>query len=79
MIDAGIHPGDLLLVDRALEATPGRIVIAVINGELTVKRLHRQRGKLYLLPENPNYPSLEITEAMEFQVWGVVTTVIHPV
>ena len=79
MINAGIHPNDLLLVDRALEATPGRIVIAVINGDLTVKRLDKRKGKLYLLPENPDYPVLEVTEAMEFQVWGVVTTVIHPV
>lgn len=62
-----------------MDATSGRIVIAVVNGELTVKRLHKRQGKLYLLPENPHYPTLEITEAMEFQVWGVVTTVIHSV
>jgi DNA polymerase V len=79
MIDAGIHPGDLLVVDRALEPTSGRVVIAVVNGELTVKRLQRQRGKLYLVPENPDYQPLEISEAMAFEVWGVVTTVIHAV
>jgi len=79
MIGAGIHPGDLLLVDRSLEPRSSRVVIAVVNGELTVKRLYRRRGQLYLVPENPEYETLEITEAMEFQVWGVVTTVIHPV
>jgi DNA polymerase V len=77
MIEAGIHPADLLIVDRALDATSGRVIIAVINGELTVKRLHRARGKIYLVPANQNYPPIEITEAMEFQVWGVVTAVIH--
>lgn len=79
MLGAGIHPGDWLLVDRALEPTEGRIIIAVVNGELTVKRLNRSKGRLYLIPSNPSYPSLEIDEAMDFQVWGVVTTVIHAV
>jgi DNA polymerase V len=79
MINAGIHPGDLLLVDRALEPTCGRVVIAVVNGELTVKRLRRHKGRLYLVPDNQDYPPLEIDEAMDFHVWGVVTTVIHPV
>ncbi|UBF24258.1 translesion error-prone DNA polymerase V autoproteolytic subunit [Kovacikia minuta CCNUW1] len=79
MIGAGINPGDLLIVDRALEATSGRVIIAAINGELTVKRLHREQGKLYLIPENPNYQPIAIDPAMEFEVWGVVITVIHPV
>jgi len=79
MLGAGIHPGDLLLVDRAIEAVSGRIVIAVVNGELTVKRLYKRHSKWLLVPENPNYSAIEIDEAMEFQFWGVVTTVIHPV
>ncbi|KGF73850.1 peptidase S24 [Neosynechococcus sphagnicola sy1] len=78
MKGAGIHPGDLLVVDRALEPTEGRIIIAVVNGELTVKRLRRRKGRLFLIPDNQNYPDLEIDEAMDFQVWGVVTNVIHP-
>ena len=78
MIEAGIHPGDLLIVDRSLPPAVGKVVIAVINGELTVKRLFRERGKLFLMPENPAYPSLEITEEMDFMIWGVVTSVIHP-
>jgi DNA polymerase V len=77
MIRAGIHTGDLLIVDRSLEARDGRVVIAVVNGELLVKRL-RQRGEcVYLVADNPHYPSLLITEAMDFQVWGVVTNVVH--
>ncbi len=77
MIDAGIHPGDLLVVDRGLRPATGKVVIAVINGELTVKRLFKERNKLYLMPENPNYPAIEVTEAMDFMIWGVVTNVIH--
>ncbi|MEE3717957.1 translesion error-prone DNA polymerase V autoproteolytic subunit [Tumidithrix elongata RA019] len=78
MIDAGIHPGDLLIVDRAIAPTNGKIVIAVLNGELTVKRVRQSKQKLLLIPENPQYPSLEIRSEMDFQIWGVVTNVIHP-
>ena len=79
MIDVGIHPSDLLIVDRSLRPSSGRVIIAVINGELTVKRLiKKDNNKLYLMPENPNYPILEITEDMDFMIWGVVTNVIHP-
>jgi DNA polymerase V len=79
MIDVGIHPNDLLIVDRSLRPASGRVIIAVINGELTVKRLiKKENNKLFLMPENPNYPILEITEDMEFMIWGVVTNVIHP-
>jgi len=79
MIDVGIHPSDLLIVDRGLRPSSGRVIIAVINGELTVKRLIKEdNNKLYLMPENPNYPILEITEDMDFMIWGVVTNVIHP-
>jgi len=78
MVGAGIHPGDLLLVDRALEPVDGRIVIAVVDGELTVKRLRLRAGAVQLLAENDGYAPLLITEAMEFVIWGVVTNVIHP-
>jgi DNA polymerase V len=77
MINAGIHPGDLLIVDRSLRPNNGRIVIAVVNGELTVKKLFKERGKLFLMPENPSYPCIEINENMDFMIWGVVTNVIH--
>ena len=79
MVDAGIYSGDILVVDRSLEAKDGNIVIAVIDGELTVKRLQRAKNKIYLLPENANYKPIEITSEMNFEVWGVVSTVIHSV
>ncbi|MFP4369296.1 MAG: LexA family protein [Candidatus Kapaibacterium sp.] len=79
MINAGIHSGDILVVDRALDPKDGNIVIAVINGELTVKRLSRLKNKLFLLPENREYRPIEITSEMNFEVWGVVRTVIHSV
>lgn len=79
MLGAGIHPGDLLIVDRSMVARDGKIVIAVVNGELLVKRLKLEGKQPYLVAENPDYPELKITEAMEFQIWGVVTNVIHPV
>jgi len=79
MINAGIHNGDTLIVDRALEPADKKIVIAVINGEMTVKRIRKIKGKLFLMPENENFQPIEITEGSEFQIWGVVTNVIHPV
>lgn len=79
MIEAGIHSGDVLVVDRSLEPRDQKIVIAVLNGELTVKRIHYKQNRVYLLPENPDYPVLIVEEGMELQVWGVVTNVIHPV
>jgi DNA polymerase V len=77
MIDAGIQPDDLLIVDQSLSPENGKIVIAVINGELTVKRLCIQKNYLYLMPENPGYPGIEVTPEMDFRIWGVVTSVIH--
>ena len=77
MTGAGIHNGDLLIVDRSKEPISGNVVIAVIDGELTVKRLRIKKGKFTLEPENDNYQVQEITEGMEFEVWGVVTNVIH--
>lgn len=79
MLNAGIHHGDILIVDRALEVTNNKIVIAVINGELTVKRIRKQKGHVYLIAENPEFSPVQITDAMDFEVWGVVTNVIHPV
>lgn len=79
MIKAGIHDGDILIVDRSLEPTEGKIVIAVVDGECTVKRIHYKGSKLYLMPENDNYQPIIITNFNHsFDIWGVVTTVIHP-
>ena len=77
MIDAGIHSGDILIVDRAIDPGNKKVVIAVIDGELTLKRIRMMKGKLFLVPENNKYKPVEITEEMDFNVWGVVTNVIH--
>jgi DNA polymerase V len=77
MINAGIQPDDLLIVDRALEAINNKIVIAILDGELTVKRLSIVDGMYWLLPENESYSPIRIDENIDFVVWGVVTYVIH--
>ena len=77
MIGAGIHSGDLLIVDRAVTAIHNSVIIAVLNGDLTIKRLYRVGGILRLMPENPDYPPIEIHPGTDFDVWGVVTKVIH--
>ncbi len=77
MIEAGIHSGDILVVDRSLTPKDGNVVIAVIDGELTVKRIKQSKNKIFLLPENNNYKPIEITTEMHFEVWGVVSYVIH--
>jgi DNA polymerase V len=77
MIGAGIHSGDLLIVDKALEATSGKVVIAVVNGELTVKKLVRRDGVIYLMPENDKYKPIEVKDEIDLEIWGVVTSVIH--
>lgn len=79
MINAGIFPGDLLIVDRSLEAVNNKIVVAVLNGEFTVKRLKKRQGKITLLAENPAYPPIEILEESNFEIWGVVAHVLHAV
>ena len=77
MIGAGIQDNDLLVVDRSLNPVHRSIVIAVIDGEFTVKRLSKRAGKIKLLAENPDYAHIELQEGQELQVWGVVTSVIH--
>ncbi|WP_321390809.1 translesion error-prone DNA polymerase V autoproteolytic subunit [Emcibacter sp.] len=77
MTGAGIFPNDILVVDRSLDAKHGSIVIAVLDGELTVKRLYRKGGVLRLMPENPQFRPLEIRDGMDFQIWGVVRHAIH--
>jgi DNA polymerase V len=73
MTGAHIHDGDLLVVDRSIEPRHGHIVLAVINSEYTVKRLHHLNGIIELRAENPAYPPIHFREHDELQVWGVVT------
>lgn len=77
MTGAGIFPGDLLVVDRSLNPVNGSVVIAVVDGDFTVKRLSLSNGKIRLLPENSNFEPITITEQHDFQVWGVVAFSIH--
>jgi len=77
MVGAGIHDGDLLIVDKSLMPQHGSIVIAEIHGELTVKRLHRKNGEIALRAENPTYRAIPINEESQLVVWGVVTNVVH--
>jgi DNA polymerase V len=79
MLGAGIHPDDILVVDRSLEPVPGKIVICALNGELTVKRLERVNEQWQLKAENPAYADIVIHEELDMVIWGVVTHVIHAV
>ena len=79
MIKAGIHHNDILIVDRSIEPSDGKIVIAAVNGELTVKRLSIDGKKVQLVAENDNYEPIDITDDCDLHIWGVVTNVIHNV
>ena len=73
MTGAGIFDGDLLVVDRSLEPEPGDIVVAILNGEFTIKRFQRRGSCIELFPENPKFRKITLNENMEFEIWGVVT------
>lgn len=77
MVGAGIFNGDLLIVDRSLEASSGKVVIAEVDGQLTVKRLLKLSNNYSLQSENSSYPPIDLQEGNEVVVWGVVTHVIH--
>lgn len=79
MIAAGLHPHDILIVDRSLTAKSGKIVIAVLEGVLIVRRLQQKNHRLFLQTANKLCDEIEITQHMEMVIWGVVTTVIHSV
>ena len=77
MIGAGIHTGDVLVVDRSERPQSGQIVVVALNGELTVKRLKLQGKKPQLLPENPAYGPVPVDDLVDMKIWGVVKHVIH--
>jgi DNA polymerase V len=79
MIGAGIFDGDELIVDRGLDAHEGDVVVAVVNTELTVKRLSFRSGRMVLSPENPAYPEIVLSEHDEATIWGVATRCLHRV
>lgn len=79
MIDAGIDEGDELIVDRAIPPEHGRIVIAAVDGELTVKRFYQRDGVVKLIAENALHPDIELKEGQEMLIWGVVTRIIKSV
>lgn len=77
MTGAGIFPDDLLVVDRSVTARGGDIVVAVLDGEFTVKRLVRTAGRVALVAENPDFPPIRITSESDLQIWGVVRHAIR--
>lgn len=78
MIDVGIHSNDTMIVDSSLQPKNGNIVIAALNGELTVKRLSiKPDGHIFLIPENSQFSPIEINEESDFHIWGVVTNCIR--
>ena len=79
MKESGIFDGDILIVDRSVKLVNGKIIIAILNGELLVRRFHKNFSSAFLIPENSRYKSINLAEFNNFLVWGVVTYVIHPV
>lgn len=79
MIEEGISDQDVLVVDRSLEPTNGKVVVAIVSGEFVVRKIFEENRRLFLLAASKDYQPIEITEDIDFQVWGVVTSVIHRV
>jgi DNA polymerase V len=77
MTNAGILDGDLLIVDRSLKLDNGKVIVAILNGELLVRRFHKNFSSAFLIAENTRYKNINLAEFSNFSVWGVVTYVIH--
>lgn len=78
MMDAGIHDGDIVIVDRSIKAVSGKVIIAVLNGEMLIRRMEKTFNKLRLVPDTPKLAPIEVDASCDsFEVWGVVTWVIH--
>lgn len=79
MTGSGIHQGDVVIVDRSIEARSGKVIIAVLDGEMLIRRLEVSNGRRRLLPSSRDLAAIDIGETATFEIWGVVTYVIHSV
>ena len=79
MTGAGLDDGDLLVIDRSLNPENGKIAVCLVDGEFTVKRIKKEKNRLYLMPENKKYESIELKEENELIIWGIVEYVIKKV
>lgn len=77
MINAGIHDGDVVIVDRSIKPLSGKVIIAILNGDMLIRRLEKSINKVRLIPETPNLAPIDVDPFADFSVWGVVTYVIH--
>jgi DNA polymerase V len=77
MKDAGIFDNDILIVDRSVKVVNGKIIVAILNGELLVRRFHKNFSSAFLIPENNRYKNINLAEFNNFSVWGVVVYSIH--
>jgi DNA polymerase V len=77
MLDAGIHPGDVLIVDRSIKSASGKIIVAAVNGELMVRYFKNTMNKCWLEPANKRFRDISLEEFTEYRPWGVVTCVVH--
>jgi len=77
MQEAGIFDGDTLIVDRSVKLVNGSVIVAILNGELLVRRFHKNFSSAFLIAENNRYKNINLAEFSDFAVWGVVTYVIH--
>lgn len=77
MINAGIYDGDIVIVDRSIKPKSGRVVIAVVDGEMLIRRLDVTMNKMRLIPETPKLSPIDVSEFSDVQIWGVVTYTIH--
>lgn len=79
MIDAGLNSGDLLIIDKSIEASNNKIAVCFIDGEFTVKRIKMGKDIIWLVPENKNYKPIKVTKENDFLIWGIVTYIIKSV
>lgn len=77
MQGAGIHDGDILIIDKSLEPKQNSVLICFIDGEFTVKRIKKVNNEMYLMPENKDFEPIKVEKGSDFRLWGVVTHCIH--